>query len=231
MKKWLKILVVILSFAVISAILFLILKACNIANINTIKSLIAKSGKYGYIIYTLLLVLVLVVFCFVPLLNTTMAILGIALFGSKIAFITNIIAVFISTTTLFFIGDIFGEKFATRLIGKKSLEETQAAIDHKSKFWLPILFITPGIPDEAICLVAGMTKIKYWYIILISMIYHTIEIGIFCFFGSSVISWSTLTILDWIVLINVILIDLYFLFKIEKFLENKTKNKQKTTKK
>ena len=230
MKKWLKILLVIISFAIISSLLFLILKAFNIANISTFKLLIAKSGKYAYVVYTLVLAFVLVAFCFVPLLNTTLVILGIALFGAKIAFITNIIAIFISTSALFFIGDKFGEKFATKLVGKSNLEETQDLIDHKSKFWLPILFVTPGIPDEAICLVAGMTKMKYWYLLLISLVYHTIEIGTFCFFGSGIIKWSALSVLDWIITINILAIDIFLLFKLEKYLDKKQKNKQSSQK-
>ena len=222
MNKWLKIFFVILSFATISVVLYLILKAFNIANIQTLKTLINQSGKYGVIVYTIILIVVLVAFCFVPLLNTALAILGIALFGSKVAFIANIIAVFFSTSILFLIGDKLGEKFASKLVGKKNLEETQNRIDHKSKFWLPILFITPAIPDEAICLVAGMTKMKYWYVTLISIIYHSIEIGLFCFVGSGIINWSSLTTIDWIVVVNVILIDIYFLFKFEKYLDKKT---------
>ena len=222
MNKWLKIFFVILSFATISVVLYLILKAFNIANIETLKTLINQSGKYGVIVYTIILIVVLVAFCFVPLLNTALAILGIALFGSKVAFIANIIAVFFSTSILFLIGDKLGEKFASKLVGKKNLEETQNRIDHKSKFWLPILFITPTIPDEAICLVAGMTKMKYWYVTLISIIYHSIEIGLFCFVGSGIINWSSLTTIDWIVVVNVILIDIYFLFKFEKYLDKKT---------
>ena len=227
MNKWLKIFLVILTFALISVVLFLVLKAFGIANISTLKTLIANSGQYSYIVYTIVLAVVLVLFCFVPLLNTALAVVGIALFGAKVAFITNIIAVFISTSTLFLIGDRLGEKFASKLVGKKNLEETQNLIDHKSKFWLPILFITPGIPDEAICLVAGMTKIKYWYLILVSLLYHAVEIGLFCFFGSGLINWSNLSILDWIIVANLVIIDIYLLLKLEKFFASKNK-KHKT---
>ena len=216
-----KILLVLFTFITISIVLYFILKSFGITNIKTIKNLVTKSGKYGYIVYTTILTILLIALCFVPLLNTTMAILGTALFGARIAFITNVIAVFISSSVLFFIGDKLGEGFAKKLIGEKSLNEVQNKIDHKSKFWLPILFITPGIPDEGICLVAGMTKIKYWYLVLVSVIYHAAEIGLFCFLGGGRISWSSLTILDWIILSNVILVDIYLLFKLEKFLYNK----------
>lgn len=223
MKKWLKIISVIVVFAVISAILFVVLKALNITSISTLKSLITKSGKYSYVIYTLISICVLVFFCFVPLINTSLIVLGIALFGSKIAFVTNIVAVFFSTSILFLIGDKLGEGFAKKLVGEKSLNDAQNMIDHKSKFWLPILFLVPSLPDEALCLVAGMTKMKYWYLITVSMIYHTIEIGLFCFIGSGLINWSALSIIDWFVLINIVIIDFFLLVKLEKYIERKTK--------
>jgi len=221
MNKWLKLILVILGFALVSCLIYLILKYFNLTSISTIRTLVSKSGKYGIVVYTLLTAFMLIFLCFVPLLNTSLVVLGIAIFGSKIAFISNLISVFISTSALFFIGDKLGERFARKLVGKKSLEETQDLIDHKSKFWLPFLFITPCIPDEAICLVAGMTKMKYWYLVLISMLYHTIEIGLFCFLGSGIISWNSLSVLDWILFINMVAIDIYFLFKLEKKLENR----------
>ena len=225
MKKWIKISLVILGFAIISIFIFFIFKAFGITDFSTLKELINKSGKYGYFVYTLIISVMLITLCFVPLLNPTLSILGIALFGAKITFITNMIAVTISTSVLFVIGDKCGEHFATKLVGKKSLDDAQNAIDHKSKFWLPILFIAPGIPDEALCLVAGMTKMKYWYLLSVSLLYHAIEIGIFCFLGSSFIKWSSLSILDWIIIANIILIDIYLLIRFEKYLNNKQKNK------
>ena len=227
MKKWIKISLIILLFAIISLAMFLTFKVLGITNLSTLKALINKSGKYGYLVYTLLLTVMLITLCFVPLLNPTLTILGIALFGAKITFITNMIAVAISTSILFIIGDKCGEHFASKLVGKKSLEDAQNAIDHKSKFWLPILFIAPGIPDEAICLVAGMTKIKYWYLLTVSLLYHAIEIGIFCFLGGDFINWSALSLLDWIIVANMILIDIYLLIHFEKYLSNKRKNIKK----
>ena len=216
MKKWIKILSVILLFATISVAIYFILKAFGLTKISTIRNIVLKSGKNGIIVYTLITAFMLIFLCFVPLLNTSLAILGIAVFGARTAIITNIIAVFISSSILFLIGDKLGEKFACKLVGKKALNDTQNLIHNKSKLLLPILFILPTIPDEAICLVAGMTKIKYWYLILISLVYHAIEICLFCFIGSGIINWSSLTVLDWIILVNILLIDLYFLFKIEK---------------
>ena len=221
MKKWLKILFVIYIFALISLLTFLILKAFNITNLNQLKTLLTKS-KFSVLIYILIQVALLVFLCFIPLLNTSLVIVGIAIFGSTTTFISTLIAIFFSSTILFLVGDKLGEKFAKKLIGEKELNETQNKINHKSQFWLPVFFIIPGIPDEALCLIAGMTKMKYWYLILVSLIYHAIEIGVFCFIGSGIINWSALSLFDWIILSNLIIIDFFLLYKFEKYLDSKT---------
>ena len=216
MKKWLKLLLVVLTFAIISLLVYLILKITGLTNLNQVQQHIASCGYWGIVVYTLILTLVLILLCFIPLLNTALTLLGVTLFSTPIAFISNMIAIFISTSTLFFIGDKLGEKFAAKLIGKEALESTQNLIDKKSKILLPILFIIPAIPDEALCLVAGMTKMKYWYLITVSMLYHMLEIGLFCFVGSGLIDWAKLSLFDWILFINLIIVDFIFLLNLEK---------------
>ena len=221
MKKWIKIIFVILSFATLSVITYFILRAFKLTNINRIRYTIENSGNMAVVVYILISSTLLTLLCFVPLLNTSLAVLSIIMFKPPIAFIACLLATLLANTFLFFIGDKFGEKFASKLISKEELEKTQNLIDSKSKIILPIMFILPGIPDEALCLVAGMTKMKYWYLILISTIYHSIEIGLFCFAGSGLIDWASLSLLDWIMLINLLLIDLSLLFKLEKKITNK----------
>ena len=224
MKKWIKIFFVIATFATISVLLFFVLKAFNLTSLMKIKQLIGASKEYSILVYILVQTILLVLLCFIPLLNTSLTILGIMILGSKITFISTLIAVFISNTILFIIGDKLGEKFAAKLIGEKDLKDTQNLVDHKSKFWLPVFFIIPGVPDEALCLVAGMTKMKYWYLILVSMIYHSIEIGLFCFVGSGIINWTSLSFVDWFVLINILVVDILLLLRLEKYLASKKDN-------
>lgn len=216
MNKWIKLLLVILGFAVASIAIYFILKAFGITNINKLKEVILDSKQFGVIVYFLILVTLLTLLCFVPLLNTALVIMGIVIFGPLTTFIVCLLSNLCSGTILFFIGDKFGEKIATKFVTKEELEQAQDLIDTKSKILLPIFFILPGLPDEALCLVAGMTKMKYWYLITISLLYHALEIGLFCFFGSGLINWGSLSIIDWIVFINCLIIDLYFLFKLEK---------------
>ena len=163
MKNYIKIFVVILIFALVSVVSYFILSAFNITSITELRKAIENSGKLAFLVYLAIQTLILIVFCFIPEINSALIVLGVVLFKPWVAFLLCMLAVFISSTTLFFIGDKFGEKIISKLIGKEELNRIQDLIDKKSKLFLPLLFITPIIPDEALCLVIGMTKIKYWY--------------------------------------------------------------------
>lgn len=223
MKKWLKLSFVILVFAITSIVISLILKALNLTNIDKIQNFLLSHKKYSLPIYIGISILLSTFLCFVPLLGSTLVTLGCVIFGPTIGFVASLISCYSSSTLLFFIGDKFGEKFAIKLIGKDELESTQEMVDSKSKILLPILLAIPGMPDDAICLIAGITKMKYLYFAPVCLIFEAIDIAIVCFFSSGIINWSTLSVLDWIFIANFIIIDIYLLKILEKHLKNNKK--------
>lgn len=223
MKNWLKISIVLIVFALLSISIYFTLKLCGFSNFEQIQNLIENTKHYSMTIFILIFTSALILLCFVPLCNTSFLVLAISLFGPVNAFIVCMISNFISSSILFFIGDKFGEKFAIKLVGKKDFERAQNLIDGKSKIIIPLLYIIPFFPDESLCIVAGMTKMKYWYLILINTLYHAIEVGLFCILGSELINWNSLSVLDWFTLINIVIIDVIFLLKLEKYIQNKKK--------
>ncbi len=226
MKKWLKLLLVLVFFALISVSIYFILRAFGITDIDTLRTIIERSGKFGVIVFLLIEILLFTLLCFVPVMNTATVVLGILLFGAKTAFITSYIAGFVSASILFFIGDKFGERLAAKLIGKQELENVQDLVDSKSKVLLPLIFLIPGTPDEAVSLVAGMTKMKYWYFAIICLLFHGLDDLIVCFLGSGLINWASLTVFDWLLFVNLVIIDIWLVYKIQKAIENK-KDKKK----
>lgn len=226
MKNWLKLLLVIVIFALISVVTYLILKACGVADLDTLKQIIIDSKQYGIIVFFVLELLMFVFLCFVPVLETGLIVLGTLLFGARIGFLVSTLACIISSCILFIIGDKLGERIAVKLIGKSELERAQDIVTFKSKFLLPIFFFVPGFPDDAICLVAGMTKMKFSYFFLLTTICHAIDVAIICFVGEF-IDWGALSNFDILILINVVIIDIYLIWKLQNYLEKSHKNKQK----
>lgn len=230
MKNWLKILLVVLVIAAISIGAYFTLKAFGITSIDGLREIIARCGAWGWIVFIALFTLCSTLLCFMPATSATFIAVAIVLFGALKAFIICTISVFIASSLMFMLGNTVGEKAAVKLVGKDSLEKAQNLLDMKSKMLLPLMFLFPVFPDDALCMVAGMTKMKYWYFAIIVLIFRTIGIATICFLGSGLINWAELSIVDWFVLVNVVVFDIVLVFKyqdkLEKFI---LRRKQKQT--
>ena len=222
MKKWLRLLLVVIVFAVISIVVFFICKALNLTNLNTIRGFIESTGKWGLVVFVLIELLIATVFCFVPVLDDALILLGVVIFGAKVGFFVSWAVIFVSSSILFFVGDKFGERLAVKLVGKKELSQAQDLLDTKSKIFLPIVFLIPCLPDDALCIVAGMTKMKYWYFAIVALIFRGIDTFIICFLGGA-INWATITVVEWVIIANLIMIDAYLIYKLQKWVERRKK--------
>lgn len=227
MKKWLKLLFVISIFAIISLILYFVLKQFGMTNINNLKSLVERSNQYGIIIFFLIEVLLFVCFSFVPMIDSALALLGAIIFGPFVNFFVSTLAEIVACSIMFFLGDKCGEKLAVKMIGKKELAHAQDLVDGKSKLFLPVCFLVPIFPEEALSLVAGMTKMKYWYFLSVVTICKAIDIALISFLGGGFINWSALGFIEWFMLINIIIIDLFLLIKYRGKIEKRLKKKNK----
>ena len=230
MKKWMKICLTLLIVAAISVVLFFILKSFGVTDVESLRQLIAKCGVWGWIVFIALFVLCSILLCFVPATSMTFIVVSVILFGAWKGFIVSTISVFLASSLMFWVGNTLGERVATKLVGKESLEKAQNLIDVKSKMLLPLMFLFPIFPDDALCLVAGMTKMKYWFFATIVLICRTIGIATTCFLGSGLINWSVLSLVDWFVLISICLFWFILIFKyqnkIEKFITRNKSNKE-----
>ena len=230
MKKWIKVGLILLLLAAASVGIYLILRSCGITDVNQLRDLIANCGAWGWIVFITLFTLSTVLLCFVPGISMTFITVSIILFGAMKGFLISSISVFISSSIMFMLGNTVGERAAVKLVGKDSLEKAQNLIDVKSKLLLPLMLLFPVFPDDALCMVAGMTKMKYWYFAIIALICRTVGIATICFLGSGFIDWAALSLVDWFVLINVVVFDIVLIFKyqnkIEKFILRRKSKQQ-----
>lgn len=233
MKNWIKICLTILVVAAVSVGAYFILRACGVTDVESLRELIASCGAWGWIVFITLFTLCTSLLCFIPASSMTFIIVSVVLFGATKGFIISSISVFLSSSLMFILGNTLGEKVAVKLVGKESLEKAQNLVDVKSKMLLPLMFLFPVFPDDALCLVAGMTKMRYWYFAIIVGICRTIGVATTCFLGSGLINWAVLSLVDWFVLISVCLFWFLLIFKyqhkIEMFITRDKKPKQQVT--
>lgn len=228
MNKWLKITLTVIVLAGLSVALYFVgFKG------DWIKPIVESTGFFGYIIFILLNIIITTLMTFVPGMTFTFTLLAVQLFGTLPGFIVSAIACFLSSLVKFIIGDKLGEPFIDWLVGKEARIKAQELVSTRATVLVPVMLAFPFFPDDAICMIAGMTKMKFWYFAIVAAITRTIGVGITAFLGGNILDYSSFSLLDWFLFINIIIIDVVLIWKLSTMIENyvKKKNKQKEEKK
>lgn len=221
MKRWIKIsLTVVLFIALTVALYFVGFQG------DWIKPLVEKAGFFGYIIYILIQIVITTVMCFVPATTFTFTLLAAGIFGPLTGFIISAIGCFLSSMVMFWIGDKLGEPFIDWLIGKDARIKAQNMVSGRATVLVPVMLACPFFPDDAICMVAGLTKMKYWYFAICAALGRTIGVAVTSFLGGNVLNYSTFSVLDWFLFINIVVIDVILIWKLSTKVENFIKNRK-----
>ena len=209
MKRWIKILLTVVLFIALTVVLYFVgFKG------DWIKPIVESTGFFGYIIYIIIQVVITTLMTFVPATTFTFTLLATGLFGPVIGFIVSAIGCFLSSMLMFFIGDKLGEPFVDWLIGKDIRIKTQERVSGRATVLVPFMLACPFFPDDAICMVSGLTKMKYWYFAICALLCRTIGVGVTAFLGGDILNYSSFSILDWFLFINIIIIDIVLIWKL-----------------
>ena len=219
MKSWLKWTLTIVIFVGLTLALYFIgFKG------EWLKPIIEQAGVWGYIIYLLAQIIITTVMCFVPATTFTFTLMSVQLFGLIPGFILSAIGCWISSIIMFIVGKYGGVKLVDWLVGKESREKTQKLVKDKAVIYIPIMLAFPFFPDDALCMIAGMTKMKLWYFAIISLFTRSIGIAGTAFLGDGAV-WQYIlntlgdNIVLWFMFINLILFDIYAIWKFTRWLE------------
>lgn len=191
-----------------------------------VKPLVEGAGWYGYILFVLIQVIVTTLLCFVPATTFTFALLATQLFGVWQGVLVASLACFLSSMTMFTIGDKLGEPFVDWLVGRDSRIKAQNLVSTRATVLVPFMLAFPFFPDDAICMVSGMTKMKYWYFAIVALVCRTIGIVATCVLGGDIIPYHTFGAFEWIVFINLVLIDVLLIWRLSTFVEKCVNNRK-----
>lgn len=233
-KKIVNVVLALLSFVVVVFLLSILLKKLGINDQQSLQTIIKKTGAWGPIVFFILQVLITTLLSVIPGTSLMFLILsGIIFDNIWLALSISLLGVWTSSILMFFIGNTLGEKAAIKLVGRESMEKAQDLIDTKTKVYLPIMFLFPFFPDDALCLAAGLTKVKYSYFIPVVLLFRStgvIAAVLSSFYNKSIIEYlgfSKLVPIEWFILINVIAFNIYVIFKFTRWLEKKINESKK----
>ncbi len=111
-------------------------------------------GQVGYFFIQLMSVIL------APIPSNITALAGAVLFGLWESFILTYAAVILGSMLVFSLARILGRSFTDQVISKKISDKYLSIIQAKQDIFLLLVFLLPFFPDDIICILAGLTKIR-----------------------------------------------------------------------
>ena len=236
MKNWLKLhkrtivrLSVLLAIMIaISAIFLGILIATNVLqfkngfefNLELFNSI--RYEWWFFLVFLLVQIITTSLLCFVPATSMTFIIASVALFGATWqTFLVCFAGVILSSVAMDFIGRFGGSKIIIKLIGEKEYKGAYDLVQTKGITYIPIMYLLPIFPDDAICMVTGAMKFKFWLHLVYILVCRGIGVATIVF-GLNLIPYQDFTTFyEWFVLGAVLIVYVSLLLKVAHLVDKK----------
>lgn len=224
MEKKKKILKIVLLFGILILISCLICLALFLTNViywdngtgfNQELFSVIKGKWYSWLIFLILQIIFTTLLCFAPGGSMSFILVGVALFGAnRKTFILCFSGVLISSITMDLLGRFGGVKVIKWLVGEEDYNKADILIKNKGISYIPLMYLFPLFPDDAICMVAGMLKVNPLFHYLSILICRGIGVATIVF-GISLIPYQEFTTLyDWLICITVCAVWVIIAFKL-----------------
>lgn len=183
---------------------------------ETARATMDKYGLWVYVIFVVVFVLASVCLCMIPGTTTTLILVAVGttagngLFGNIwIGLLLSVIGVWIAGIVMFYVGRFGGRKVVYWLFGKEQVEKRLDWVTQKGATVLPAFFLIPFMPNDMICMVCGMSKLKFWQFLLIIFPFRIIEVLIILSYTHLVKIFITgRSTADILIFINIVIIDI-----------------------
>lgn len=195
-------------------------------NLDLFKAI--KGYWWSRLVFFLLQVAFTTLLSFAPGGSMAFILVGVALFGANYkTFLLCFAGVIVSSFLMDLIGRFGGSKIIIKLIGEGDYLKAEKLIKEKGISYLPLFYLFPFFPDDAICMLAGMLKVNFIYHAISILLCRGIGVATIVF-GISIIPFETFTTLyDWLVCLTVIafwvIVSFYIATKINKYIEKRKK--------
>ena len=105
-----------------------------------------------------------------PIPGQVLAVVAGYLFGPWWGTLYNMIGITIGSTIAFWLSRRFGRTYVERMVDDDALATFDAFVERHGLISLFVLFLIPGLPDDALCFVGGLTPIPLWKLVLIAVV-------------------------------------------------------------
>jgi len=153
----------------------------QITSFDDLRQLIIGFGGWGILTYIVINILQCVL---IPVPTTLTVLVGTAIYGPFTAFFYATIGVIVGSSIAFIIGRYCSRPVINWIFGKEKIEKYQNLLNARAELILFLTLTLPLFPDDLICMLAGISNIKYFKFLIISIFARGVGLATISFFGS-----------------------------------------------
>lgn len=187
-RKWMNISTIVGIVAVIAVCIWAFMNG-YFTDSAKLKAVIDSAGIWGPALFLILQI----VQCVIPIIpGGVTSVMGVVIFGPWWGFVYNYVGIILGEIAAFLIARMYGKSFVRALVSEKTYDKYIGWLDENTSkfekvfFW--IMFI-PGMPDDVLCMIAGLTKMKLHRYIVILLITKPFGLLGYTLFFNKVFEW------------------------------------------
>lgn len=170
----------------------------QITSFEDLRQLILNFGGWGILTYIIINLLQCVI---IPIPTTLTVLVGTAIYGPLKAFMYATIGVILGSSIAFCIGRYCSRPVVNWIFGKEKIDKYQNMLNNRTGLLLFVTLALPFFPDDLICMLAGVTNIRFFKFLIISIVARGFGLATISFLGSGkIIPFSGWGIVVWIAL-------------------------------
>jgi uncharacterized membrane protein YdjX (TVP38/TMEM64 family) len=135
------------------------------SSLDGIKESVNNVGAWAPLIFIALVALQVLL---APIPGQAAGFAGGYVFGVFFGILYSMIGLIIGSFLAFLLARKLGRHFVERVVKKETLEKFDNLVMKRGVFTLFLIYLLPFFPDDAICYIAGLTKIKIRTLVIIS---------------------------------------------------------------
>lgn len=217
------------SFILIYSVLFHFGILNIFSSVMRFRDFILSTGQIGVLIYILIQFAQVV---FLPIPAAIIALAGSLIYGPLLGSIYCSVGILGGSYFSFFLGKTCGFRLVSWITGKETAVKYANILSKRGGMFLALAFLLPLFPDDILCLISGLTAMKFSTFAIIATIFRPIGVFCMCYFGGGhVIPFHGWGLYVWGVILVVFVVIFILMFKyqqaLEDFIVNKITKKKK----
>lgn len=166
-------------------IAYLVLKETGVlAQFDSAEKITALLERYRSVSILIFIGIQFLQVTFIPIPAAVTTVAGTYLFGPWLTVLFSLCAIIPASVFAFMLGRWFGKPFVSWMVGRETMEKYLSKSAGKERTVFFTMFLLPFFPDDALCLIAGITPMSLKYFLTMQAITRPITVVATCFLMS-----------------------------------------------